>query len=130
MFEQIHIVKKSQTIIFNFCILFAISSQDFEVEQFGIWRWKANEKTNLLIVSKLKWDAYSLKKCNLCLNNPNHEEKLCVRIVQYVHSKPHTLLLTSGGLALKARILVLTLKLLKSRRMRPREVRLQKGPRG
>ena len=30
-----------------FCIIFAGSSRVFVVEQFGIWRWKANEKTNL-----------------------------------------------------------------------------------
>ena len=50
----------------------------FAVEQFGILHWKANGKTNLLMVSKLKYDAYSSSNREICLNDPNREEKLCV----------------------------------------------------
>ena len=89
----------------------------FAVEQFGILRWKANAKTNLLMVSKLKYDAYSPSNHEICLNNPNRSEKPCVCSVQYVHGNHHTLLLTSRGLASKDRKLVFTLKLLKSQRM-------------
>ena len=87
----------------------------FAVEPFGILSWKANRKTNLLIVSKLKYDAYSPSNREICLNDPNLEEKSCVCSV--LHCNPHTLLLTSRGLAWKDRKLVLTLKLLKSQRM-------------
>ena len=52
--------------------------------------------------------------------------------VQYVNSNPHILLLTSRGLACKVLTLVLTLNLIQEPKnaMRPREVPLQKGPRG
>ena len=87
----------------------------FAVEQFGILRWKANAKMKM--VSKLKYDAYSLSNREICLNNPNREEKPRVCSVQYIHSNPHTLLLTSRGLTCKDQKLVLTHKLLKSQRM-------------
>ena len=90
----------------------------FTVEQFGILRWKANEKMNLLMVSKLKYDTYSPSNRVICLNNPyRREEKPCVCSVQYIHSNPHTLLLTSRSLACKDRKLVFTLKLLEGQRM-------------
>ena len=52
--------------------------------------------------------------------------------VQYVHSNPNTLLLTSCGRAPKVQQWVLTLKLSQEPKiaMKLREVRLQKGPRG
>ena len=89
----------------------------FAVEQFGILRWKAHAKTNLLMVLKLKYDAHSPSNREICLNNLNRKEKPCVCSVQYVHGNHHTLLLTSRSLACKDRKLVFTLKLLKSHRM-------------
>ena len=52
--------------------------------------------------------------------------------VQYVLSNPNILLLTSRVLALKIQELVLTLNITQDAKnaMRPREVKLQKGPRG
>ena len=38
--------------VFHF--LFAISSNVFAVEYFGIGHWKANRKTNLMIFSEIK----------------------------------------------------------------------------
>ena len=55
-------------------------------------------------IVKYVWMIQIMKKSRVCS-------------VLYVHSNPHTLLLTSCGLACKDRKLVLTLKLLKSQRM-------------
>ena len=42
-------------IIFDFVSCFRCSFASFRiVKQFGIWRWKANEKTNLMIQKHLK----------------------------------------------------------------------------
>ena len=42
-------MKKSRAIVFDFMFCFS-----FAVEQFRLWRWKANEKTNLMIYKQLK----------------------------------------------------------------------------
>ena len=44
MFEQIQIVKKSYTIVFN--LWYSFCRRVFAVEQFGILRWKAKGKVN------------------------------------------------------------------------------------
>ena len=58
------------------------------------------------------------------------KSRMCT--VQYVLSNPNTLLLTSRDIARKVQKLVLTLNLTQEPKiaMRPREERLQKGPRG
>ena len=60
MFEQIQKIKKCRTIVFRF--LFAISSKVFAVEQFRIRRWKANGKTNLMIISEIKIERLQPEK--------------------------------------------------------------------
>ena len=92
-------VSKTKTL----CLVFAVASQVFVVEQFGIGRWKANGKTNVMISKHLKSDAYSPRNREICLKNP--------KTVQYVLSNPNILLLTSHGLACKVQRLVLTLNL-------------------
>ena len=59
-------------------------------------------------------------------------KKSCTCTVQYILSNPNILLLTSRNLARKVQELVLTLNLAQEPKnaMRPREVRLQTGPRG
>ena len=64
------------------CTIFAVSFRVFAVEQFGILRWKANRKTNLLMVLKLKYDTHIPSNQEICLNDPNREEKACVCSVQ------------------------------------------------
>ena len=65
-------------------------------------------------IAKCVWTIQIVKKSNVFAP------------VQYVHSNPHNLLLTSRGLARKVRTLVLTLKLQEPKNaMRPREVRLR-----
>ena len=90
----------------TFWFLFVIASRVFVVDQFGIRRWKTNEKKNLLISKHLKIGrrgiAYYVR------TNLNYEEKPCVCTIQYVHSNHHILLLTSRGLACKVRKLVLS----------------------
>ena len=55
MFEQIQKMKKSPYIVFDFPFsFFAVALRVFVVEQFGILRWKANGKTNLMISKHLK----------------------------------------------------------------------------
>ena len=48
----------------TFCIFYAIASRVFAIEQFGIPRWKANRRPNLMIVSKYGW-LQPQKLCNM-----------------------------------------------------------------
>ena len=127
MFERIHILKKSRAIVFDFSITFVVASRVFAVEQFGIRRWKANEKTNLMIKIKLKFKIGRLQ--------PEKSRNMFERI-QIMHAvytvTPNPMLLSSRGLARKVWTMVLTLKLTREPKnaMRPGKVRLHKGLRG
>ena len=91
--------------------IFAVSSRVFVVEQFGIWRWKANKKTNLMILKHLKIGRLQPEKLLNAFEGIQIVKKSWVYSVQYVLSNPNTLLLTSRGLACKVQKLVHTLNL-------------------
>ena len=54
--------RKAETSISTFRFLFAVASRVFIVEQFKIWRWKANGKTNLMISKHLKVESLQPEK--------------------------------------------------------------------
>ena len=84
MFQQTQIEKKSRAIVFA-CILFTVSSRVFVVEQFGMRRWKANKKTNLMISKHLKSDDYSLRNSELWLKESKSWRKaLCALYNTYL----------------------------------------------
>ena len=56
------VIPPPQLSFLTFCFLFPISSWVFAVEQFKIPRWKANVKTNLMIVSEIKIERLQSKK--------------------------------------------------------------------
>ena len=127
-------MKKSRDLVFNFPFSFHRSFASFVVEQFGIWRWKANGKINLMISKHLKIGRLQPQKWQNMFERIQKMKKSCICTVhvQYILSNPNILLLTSRILARKVQELVLTLNLAQEPKnaMRPREVRLQKGPRG
>ena len=52
------------------CLVFAVALQVFAVELFGIRRWKANEKKNLMTISEIKIEHLQPKK------SPNMFERI------------------------------------------------------
>ena len=129
MFHRTQIEKKSWAIVFDFSYSF---HRIFAIEQFKIRHWKAIGHTNLMISKHLKIRRLQPEKLRNVFERIQIVKKGCVCTVQYVLSNPNTLLLTSRSLVRKVQKLVLTLNLTQEPKnaMRPREVRLQKGPCG
>ena len=85
-----------------------------------------------MTVSEIKIERLQPEKSRNMFEQIQKMKKSRECTVQYVHSNPNTLLLTSRGRAPKGQQWVLILKLSQEPKiaMKPREVRLQKGPRG
>ena len=50
--QRIQKIKKSR--FSTSCFVFVVAARVFAVEQFRIWRWKADGKTNLMVYKQLK----------------------------------------------------------------------------
>ena len=70
-------------------ILFTVSSWVFAVEQFEIWHWKADEKTNLMKKIYKKTNIYSLRYPEICLTESKSWRKTDPLFSTFVFFSPY-----------------------------------------
>ena len=93
------------------CFVFVVAVRVFAIEQFWIRRWKANEKTNLMVSKYLKIGRLQPEKLRNMFEQIQKMKKsrVCAVYSTYtLHSNPNTLLLISRSPAGKNQKLFLT----------------------